>query len=75
MSMSKDGSRGHLTLTLRPDEWVRIITPSGEVVWVGLGRIDRGKAKVMFNSNKSAVILRDELLPAEEQFRATEGRD
>ncbi len=48
------------------DHEVRIITPSGEVIWLNVLGITHGKVRLGFKAHPSVGIMRGELVRAEE---------
>lgn len=61
-----------LCLSRRVNELVRIKTESGEIVWVqilGFVRGGSGKVKMRIIADRTTNIMRDEILPVDEQFR------
>lgn len=66
--------RGRLSLTLRHGDRIRLTTPSGEVFWVRLyGQC--GRATLQFDAEKHTRIVRESLLPADEHWAVTQGRE
>jgi len=51
-----------LVLTRKEGERVRILTRSGEVIWVELIRVDNQKAQLGFDAAWNVSIFREELL-------------
>lgn len=57
-----------LALTRCPRERVRIKTASGEIIWLEVFEVDRGKVKLAFDAGKSVEIMREELLGGTEWY-------
>lgn len=55
-----------LVLTRRNGEWIRITTPSGEVIRIQMVDSRSNKARLGFECDTDNIILREELLPDDE---------
>ncbi len=51
-----------LILSRRLNERIRILTKSGEVIWVNVVDLDRSKVRLGIVADKSILISREELL-------------
>lgn len=54
-----------LVLTRRNGEWIRITTPSGEVIRLQMVDARSNKARLGFECDSDTIIVREELLPNE----------
>jgi sRNA-binding carbon storage regulator CsrA len=50
---------------------IRLVTPAGEVVWLTLADVERGKARLAFDAPDGVKIMREELLPPGERYLPT----
>ena len=59
--------RRMLVLSRKLGERIQIETPSGEVIWVSVVDIRRGKVRLGVTAPKDVVVVREELLPENER--------
>lgn len=51
----------------RGESRIQILTPSGEEIWVTVTEVDRGKVRLGFIANTRVRIMREELLPEQQE--------
>lgn len=55
-----------LVLSRKVGERIRILTPKGEVIWVTIVDVDRGKVRVGIEAPRDIVVHREELIRSED---------
>lgn len=55
-----------LVLSRKTGERIRILTPKGEVIWVTIVDVDRGKVRVGIEAPRDIVVHREELIRSED---------
>lgn len=55
-----------LILQVKTDEWVKITTPEGRVIRVGIV-LSMGRERMAFEADKDVKIARESILPREER--------
>ncbi len=58
-----------LVLSRRPNEWLRVKTPAGEVIWLCVVEVKGGRqgARLGVDCEPGVQVVREELLPEEER--------
>jgi carbon storage regulator CsrA len=59
---------GNLVISRRIGERLRLLTCAGEAIWIRISRVDRGQVKVSIDAPSEVNIIREELLPPDQQY-------